>query len=166
MEREKNDTHHISNSLKSKRTNYLTPEGLAKFQSQLAELQSIRQLKLLEHTPENINLDNLSYDSLDNELTLIDRAIFRLERLTSNNVLITKQPNDMIVAIGNTIRIEIEGEIREIIIVGTAEADPNQNLISNESPVGKSILGRKVGETVEIVTTNQTLLCKIISIVR
>lgn len=166
MEREKNETPYISNSLKSKRSNYLTPVGLAKFQSQLAELQSIRQLKLLEHTPENINLDNLSYDSLDNELTLIDRAIFRLERLTSNNVLITKQPNDMIVAIGDTIRIEIEGEIREIIIVGTAEADPNQNLISNESPVGKSILGRKIGETVEVITTNQTFPCKIISIVR
>lgn len=166
MEREKNDTHHISNSLKSKRTNYLTPEGLAKFQSQLAELQSIRRLKLLEHTPENINLDNLSYDSLNNELMLIDSSIFRLERLISNNILITKQSNDMIVAIGNIIRIKIEGEIREITIVGTAEADPNQNLISNESPLGKSILGRKVGETVEVVTTNQTLLCKIISIVR
>lgn len=166
MEREKNDTHHISNSLNSKRINYLTPEGLAKFQSQLAELQSIRQLKLLEHTPENINLDNLSYDSLNNELMLIDSSIFRLERLISNSILITKQSNDMIVAIGNIIRIKIEGEIREITIVGTAEADPNQNLISNESPLGKSILGRKVGETVEVVTTNQTLFCKIISIVK
>lgn len=164
--KEKN-TSYTPNELKFKQINYLTSDGLKEFKTQLLELYDLRRIKLLEHTDlssEKANLDNLVPDFLSDELSLIDRSISRLERLIGNSILIPQQSDKTHINLGNKVRILIEEEIKEITIVGTAEANPSKNMISNESPVGKNLLGKMVGEVVKIQTPNNEFYCEILAI--
>lgn len=170
MERGKErEVTYTSKELKSKQVNYLTPNGLEEFKTKLLELYDLRRIKLLEHTDlssEKINLDNLARDFLSDELSLIDTSIFRLERLIGNSALISQQSDKTHINLGSKVRIIMEGEIIEITIVGTLEANPSKNMISNESPVGKNLLGKTVGEVVKIQIPNNEFYCEILAILK
>lgn len=81
----------------------------------------------------------------------MERKIFDLENLVKDAVIIEKN-TDGTIQMGSVIKVKNDGEIYEYTIVGSREADPGKNLISNESPLGKSFLGRKKGELINVQT--------------
>jgi len=96
----------------------------------------------------------------------LNSRITELENVLKNVELIKTPPKkeqDRI-HLGSKILIELDGQIDEFIIVGTLEADPAEKKISDESPIGKALLGRRVGETVAVKTPIMNHLCKIIKI--
>ena len=99
--------------------------------------------------------ENAEYDDAKNEQMMLEHRISQLEeRLANAQVIDKKRVDTSVVSIGAVVRLrDVDAkETTEYFIVGSAEANPAENKLSNESPVGKAIMGRKKGETVEVVT--------------
>lgn len=135
----------------------LTYDGLKKREEELDELKTIRRKEVAEKIKEARGQGDLSenaeYDAAKDEQAEIEARIATLEKMLKNAEVIDDDDikNDVI-TIGSRVLVfdkEFDEET-EYSIVGSAEADPMQNLISNESPVGRGLLGHKVGETVQI----------------
>lgn len=95
--------------------------------------------------------ENASYTAAKDAQANLERKIFELENLVINAVIVEKN-SDGTVQIGSAVKVKNEDEIYEYTIVGTREANPGKNLISNESPLGKAFLGKKKGEKVDVQT--------------
>lgn len=148
---------------------YLTEAGLEEIQKELDYLK-------LEKRPEVINAlkdarslgdlsENAEYDAARNEQAMVEGKIQELERMVENAVII-KDVNTDFVSIGTTVTIEyVEDQDTEMYsIVGSKEADPFQNKISNESPIAQAIMGLKVGEVVTVDSPNGKYDVKIVAI--
>lgn len=149
---------------------YLTPAGLRKHQAEYEKLkksragkkQKMKELKDELWRPEDLNPD---YETLRTELNFLERRLRELENILKNTkILKFSKQSPKRVTIGATVKIEIEGEIEEFTIVGTLETDPLKKRISTESPIGKAILGKAVGETIKCKTEIVNYSCKIIEI--
>jgi transcription elongation factor GreA len=111
--------------------------------------------------------ENAEYDDAKNEQAMLEHKIAQLEeRLLSARVITKKEISKDAVSVGSKVRLRDMGANKtfEYHIVGSAEANPTENKLSNESPVGKAILGRKKGETVEVTAPRGTLKFKILEI--
>lgn len=138
---------------------YLTLEGLSKYKEEYEELKKLqkeKKLKIRESRdelwrPEDLNPD---FETLRTELNFIEEKIKKIEEVLKNAKIIrgSASPPKKVI-LGRTVVVEVNGEIDEFTIVGTMEANPSQGKISNESPVGKALLGRKIGETVIVQTS-------------
>lgn len=148
---------------------YLTQEGLDSLKKELDYLK-------LEKRPEVINAlkearalgdlsENAEYDAARNEQAIVENRIKELEVMIENAVLINEVSTDK-VSIGNTVTIKYEDDddTEEYSIVGSKEADPFTNKISNESPIAQAILGRKKGDTVTVDSPNGKYNVKIVAI--
>ena len=148
---------------------YLTEEGLEELKTELDELKLVKR-------PEVINAlkdaraqgdlsENAEYDAARTEQAIVESRIKELEVMLENAVVITKTDSD-VVTIGNTVTLEYveDGDTEEYSIVGSKEADPFLNKISNESPIAKAIMGLKVGSTVSVDSPNGTYSVKILAI--
>ncbi|HHV78486.1 MAG TPA: transcription elongation factor GreA [Firmicutes bacterium] len=135
----------------------LSPEGLKKLEEELEYLKSVKRREVAERIKQarefgDIN-ENSEYDDAKNEQAFIEGRILTLENLIRNaKVVSSEDSNDSVVTVGSTVvvRDSSSGEVFEYSIVGSAEADPAKNKISNESPVGKALLGQRVGKRVSI----------------
>lgn len=135
----------------------LTQDGLRKLEEELEHLKSVKRREVAERIKVAIGYGDISenseYEDAKNEQAFIEGRIITLEKMLRNARIIN---NDEIetdsVSIGSTVLIkDLEfGDELEYTIVGTAESDPSQNKISNESPVGKAILGKKKGAVVDV----------------
>ena len=138
----------------SPRQFYLTKEKLKELKKEYEVLKKLRAVKTRNEAPsilesEDINPEWLSFRE---DLDLLEMRLAEVENILKN-VKIIRAPskkNQAAVAIGATVFVEIDGEDDEFRIVGTLEADPAENKISDESPIGRALLGRKVGETAVI----------------
>ncbi len=135
----------------------LTPEGLKKLEDELDYLKSVKRREVAERIKIAIGYGDISenseYDDAKNEQAFIEGRIITLEKMLRNAKIITgNDKSSDVVAIGSTVKLKDLEFNDELIytIVGSAEADPLSNKISNESPVGKAILGKKVGTVVEV----------------
>lgn len=135
----------------------LTPEGLAKLEQELEDLKTVKRKEVAARIKEAISYGDISenseYEEAKNEQAFIEGRILTLEKMLRNARIITNEDVDIgIVSIGATVRLkDLEfGDIVEYTIVGSAESDPLNNKISNESPVGQALLGRKKGEIVDV----------------
>lgn len=148
---------------------YLTASGLDEIKKELEYLK-------LEKRPEVINAlkearalgdlsENAEYDAARAEQAQVESKIQELEAMIENVVLITEVNNDE-VSIGNSVKLKYidDDEIEEYTIVGSKEADPFNNKISNESPIAKAILGLKVGDVVAVDSPNGQYKVEIIEI--
>src|SRR5207253_4108900 len=111
--------------------------------------------------------ENAEYDDAKNEQALLEHRIAQLEeRLLSARVIEKKDIAKDVVSVGSKVKLRhiAANKTFEYHIVGSAEADPAQNKLSNESPVGKAILGHKKGETVEVAAPRGSLKFKILDI--
>ena len=147
---------------------YLTRQGLEKIKKEYQDLKSLKLAKTKGEIPkiwhsEDINPEYLSFQE---DLSFLETRIAELENIFKNVDLIKPPPKEKrnIINLGATVLAEIDGEIDEFTMVGTLEADPSNHKISNESPIGQSLLGRRVGETVVIKTSIVNHSCKIIKI--
>ena len=107
--------------------------------------------------------ENGLYKAAKQELNDLDRNIRNLKYLIKY-AHITVPTNNNFVQIGHKVLVETEGEKKEFLLVGEYEVDPKQNKISNKSPIGHNLMGRKVGENISITTPNRQIEMRIISI--
>lgn len=148
---------------------YLTQEGLAELKSELDELINVKRPANIKAIKEARALGDLSenadYDAAKNDQAEIEGKIKRIEKMLENVEIIEKVSTDK-VSIGSTVAIEYvdDEEEDEYKIVGSQEADPFQSKISNESPIAKALLNRKVGDVVEVESPNGVYKIKITEI--
>lgn len=136
---------------------YLTKEGLEKIKKEYQELKKIKILKTKEGMPKILHSEDLDpeYLALHEDLSLLGYRINELENILENVAIIKTPPKNKqnIVNLGAIVTLEeSSGETNEFMIVGTLEANPSEGKISSESPVGKAILGRKIGEEVYVTS--------------
>ncbi len=149
---------------------YLTQEGLDELKKELEHLK-------FEKRPEVINAlkdaralgdlsENAEYDAARQEQAIVEGRIVELEAMIENAVVIEKKATDS-VSIGTKVKIEYvdDKETDEYSIVGSKEADPFLNKISNESPIAQAIMGLKVGDVAHVVSPNGQYDVKILEIV-
>ena len=149
---------------------FLTPEGLAKVQAELEYLRTVRRpavADLIHQAKELGNtVDNAEYDDAKNEQAFVEGRILKLEQMLKNVTIIKEETTPSTsVRIGSKVKVvSPEGEEEEYVIVGSAEASPRNGKISNESPVGMALLGRRPGEDIQVLVPAGVLHYKIVDI--
>ena len=149
----------------------LTREGYTALKKEIEELSTTRRREVAERIKIAREFgdiaENAEYDSAKNEQAMLEARIAKLEeRLASARVIEKRDISKDVVSVGSTVRLR-DVDARQTVeyrIVGSAEANPAQLKLSNESPVGKAILGHKKGETVEVTTPRGSLKYKILEI--
>ena len=139
---------------------YLTNEGFLEIEEELNYLKEVKRPEVIKALKDARALGDLSenadYDAARNEQAKVEGRILELEKLLEVAELIEKRYNDK-VGLGATVKIMYDGDeddTEEYRIVGSKEADPSNNKISNESPLAKAIMGAKVGDTCTVESPN------------
>ena len=149
----------------------LTPEGYEKLKQEIEYLSTSKRREVAERIRVAREFgdiqENAEYDDAKNEQMLLEHRIATLEeRLRNARVIDAEEISTDVVSIGSLVRLrDVDAkQTFEYHIVGSTEADPSANKLSNESPVGKAIIGRKKGETVEVTAPRGALKFKILDI--
>ncbi len=136
---------------------YLTKEGVAELKKELEELVKVKRPEILERVAQARNLGDLSenaeYTAAREELVFIDGRIDELEELLKEVILIQEnasQGDNSTVKLGSTVTLNQGGKKDIYTVVGEWEADPIEKKISHQSPLGKALIGKNVGDTVEV----------------
>ena len=151
--------------------NVLTPEGLRRLEDELEHLKTVKRKEIAERIKASKEFgdisENAEYEDAKNEQAFIEGRILQLDQIlrTARVVDNNNAPSDTI-TVGATVRVKELGSGEEIsyTIVGSAEADPDQDRISNESPVGRALLGRRAGETVDVTVPVGKLKYRVLKI--
>ncbi|MBM4401438.1 MAG: transcription elongation factor GreA [Crenarchaeota archaeon] len=136
---------------------HLTKEGLTKLESELKQLISVQRADVAEKIKRAREVggteNNAEYDDAKNDQAFVEGRILILENLIKNAVIIEAPAAPGLVELGDKVLIQNQdGKIEQFTIVGSAEANPVEGKISNESPVGRALLGKKTGDKVEVKT--------------
>jgi transcription elongation factor GreA len=149
---------------------FLTPEGRAKLDAELNHLRDVVRPQVAEriHAAKEFSdtIDNAEFDEAKNEQSFVEGRILTLEKMLANSVIIesgTATPD--IVRLGSRVAVvDQDGEEEHFTIVGSAEVNLREGKISNESPVGRALLGRHIGDEVEVAAPAGTLRFRISTI--
>lgn len=152
---------------------FLTEEGLHKIEGELDHLKSVKRKEIAERIKVALGFGDISenseYDEAKNEQAQLEERISKLENMLRNAVLIDESEitTDK-VSVGSRVMVkDLEyDEEMEYIIVGSAEADPFEGKISNESPLGDSLIGKEKGDVVKVPVPDGTIEYEIINITR
>ena len=134
----------------------LTPQGLETLQRELDDLQTTKRREVAERIKEAREFGDISenseYDDAKNEQAMLESRIMTLEdKLRSASVIDASELSPDVVRVGSQVSVKDDkGKSLTYTIVGSTEADPGANRLSNESPVGKALVGRKKGEAVKV----------------
>jgi transcription elongation factor GreA len=135
----------------------MTREGLERLEKELEHLRTVRRQEVAERIHQSKELasaqNNAEYEEAKNEQAFVEGRIMTLERLIQNATIIDEEAahHSGRVALGSKVTaVTAEGKKMEYTIVGPAEARPTDGLISNESPVGRALLGKRVGDEVQV----------------
>ncbi len=146
----------------------LTKEGAAELEAELRTLTAKRSTiaESIKSARELGDLaENAEYQSARQEQERNEKRIAEIEHILKNTKLINTPKSDDKVLLGVTVKLKSSnGKSKEFQVVGTVEADPLNGKISDESPIGKALLGKKVGEEIEIKTPAETTSYKITEI--
>ena len=149
----------------------LTRDGLEKLEQELEDLKTVKRKEVADRIKQAIGFGDLSenseYEDAKNEQAFIEGRILTLEKMLRNVKVIEDDTTvEGVVSIGSVIKVrDIEmDEEEEYKLVGTIEADPMNNRISNESPVGRAIIGHKVGEIVDVEVPMGVIKYEILSV--
>lgn len=152
-------------------THYLTPEGLANLEKRLQELKEVRRPQVAERLRLALEeggelAENAEYEDAKNEQAFIEGEIMRLEAIINSAEIIQANKNKDVVGIGSHVTVKEQGEkVEEVYhIVGSAEAKPSEGKLSLESPLGKALLGKKVGEKVTVAAPDGPIVFKVVKI--
>jgi transcription elongation factor GreA len=133
---------------------YLSKEGLEKLREELDDLVNVRRAEVaarIHEAKEHGDVtENAEYEDAKNQQAFVEGRIQALSALIKNAVIIDQNHSTTHVQIGSTVELESDGSRERYTIVGSAEADPGAGRISNESPVGRALLGRKKGDKVVV----------------
>ena len=132
----------------------LTKEGLDKLATELEELRTIRRAEVAERIKYAKDFgdisENAEYEAAKNEQGMLEGRILTLEMMVRNAVIIEQVEVGGVVQVGSTVEVKDEFGIQAFTIVGPAEVDVTSGRISMESPVGKALLGRRIGDKVAV----------------
>lgn len=151
----------------------LTPEGLAKLENELDNLKSVTRKEVAERIKQALAFGDISenseYDQAKNEQAKVEERIIKLENILRNAKVIDEDEitTDSVSVGSKVVVLDIEfDEKMEYTIVGSAEADPYNGKISNESPVGSALIGGKAGDVVDVQVPDGVIKYEILSIAR
>ena len=136
----------------------LTPEGQAKLEDELRHLETVRRREVGERIKEAKEFGDISenseYDDAKNEQAWVESRIAEISQILAHATLIESPKRRDRVTLGARVHLkDIEsGDVHTYQLVGSAEADPTNGRISNESPVGQAVMGAKKGDTVKVTT--------------
>ena len=148
----------------------LTAEGLKKLEDELAYYKSVRRIEVSQRIKTAIEYgdssENSAYDDAKNEQAFIEGHISELENKINTAKIIDESVKGDVVSVGSKVTVldTMYNDELEYVIVGSSEADPFNNRISNESPVGKAILGKRQGDEVEVSTPDGPVTFKVLAI--
>jgi transcription elongation factor GreA len=138
-------------------TSYLTREGYNRLQDELDYLRTVRRQEVADRLHEaleggDVGVDpDAEYEAAKNEQAFVEGRIKELEILLSNARIIDAPEKTDVVTVGSRVTIQEDGsDQEEYVIVGAAEANPREGRISNESPLGKSLIGKRVGDSAAV----------------
>ena len=148
-------------------TKFLTEEGRTRLMAELEDLKTVQRPGIIKRIHEakefgELNEGNESGE-VRNEQAFIEGRIMMLERLLKDAVVISQHSSDA-VTIGSTVRLRSDDRESEYTIVGTDEIDLGARKISNESPLGQALVGRKIGDSVTVQTPRGAHLHEILAI--
>ena len=147
----------------------LTPEGLENLKKEIEYLSTDKRREVAERIKEAREFGDISenseYDDAKNEQAMLEARIAQLEERLRDAIVIDEAglPDD-VVSLGTHVTLKLPTGEATFQVVGSAESDPDENRLSNESPIGKAILGRKKGEVVEVSAPRGALKFKILAI--
>lgn len=151
-------------------TTFLTKEGFQKLQEELDHLRTAKRQEVAERLHEAMEggelIENAEYEAAKNEQAFVEGRIQELEVILATARLIEDngKSKEGLIQVGSTVTIEEDGEAATYTIVGAAEANPREGKISNESPIGKAILGHKAGETLQVEAPGGHFKVKIVKV--
>jgi transcription elongation factor GreA len=154
----------------SNKENFLTPEGLAKLENELEYLRTVRRKEVAEKIQQSKELRSSvispEYEEAKNEQGFVEGRILEIEMIIKNAKIIHHEDiNVDFVEVGNEVRVQLQdGSEEHYTIVGSAEAKPGEGRISNESPMGKALLGKRVEDEVEVEAPAGPLKLRILEI--
>lgn len=148
---------------------YITKEGLSKLESDLNYFISVKRpevaVKIKRAREVGSTENNAEYDDAKNEQAFVEGKILYLENVIKNATVIEAPANPGVVEIGDVVLIQNQdGKMEQFTIVGSAEADPLNGKISDSSPVGKALLGKKTGDAVQVTTPAGLLRLQILEV--
>lgn len=150
---------------------YLTKEGLEELKKEHEGLTKVKRPDVLGRVSSSRSLGDLSenaeYGAAREELSFIDGRIAELEELIKHAVLLRdsqKAKGSHEVRLGSKVTLHVDGKRETFTVVGEWEADPSEKKISHESPLGKALIGRKVGEKVQVEAPAGKIFYKVIDI--
>ena len=147
---------------------YLTKERLEELKSELNSLKTGKRVEVadkLKRAKEFGDLsENAEYHAAKDEQANVERRIGDLEEIVRNAVVIKEIANQEMIDIGSTIEVRRDDQILKFKIVGSEEAKPEKGFISNESPLGSGLIGRKVGDFVAVDAPNGKIQYKVVKI--
>jgi transcription elongation factor GreA len=134
---------------------FLTAEGLKKLEQELEYLRTTKRAEIAERLHQAMEdgelIENAEYEAAKNEQAFVEGRILTLETMLNSAVIIKGDGPQGQVHLGSTVTVREEGSLPEKYqLVGAAEADPRHGRISNESPLGKALMGRKVGDEIKV----------------
>jgi len=149
----------------------LTNKGKEKIEAELEQLKTVRRKEIAGRIKQAIEFGDISenseYDEAKNEQAQIEERIMKLENILKKAVIIDEDDiSTEMVSVGSKVHLRENGDENEVsyTIVGSAEADPYEAKISNESPVGRALLGKKVGDKVEVQIPDGVTLYEVMKI--
>ena len=149
-------------------TKFLTKEGFQKLQDELDHLRTVKRQEVADRLHEAMEggelIENAEYEAAKNEQAFVEGRIQTLSALVKNAVVIEENHQSTHVQIGSTVSLQSDDGKESFQIVGSAEAAPAEGKISNESPVGRALLGRKKGDEVTVSVPAGDTKYKILSI--
>ena len=148
---------------------YLTADGAAKLQDELEDLTEVQRPALARRLREAIRMGDLSenadYIAAKEDQAFLEGKILELEYTLNRAAIIEEDTNTGMVSVGVKVTIsENDGEPEVYTLVGPTEADPGQGQISNQSPIGKALMGKSPGDTVNVDTPGGKLILRIIKL--
>lgn len=147
---------------------YLSQEGIETIKKELQELKNKKRQEIAKRLQEAKDLGDLSenaeYSEAKEAQSFNESHIAELEELLKNAIVIKTPSVENIIGIGSKIEVKSDNNMEIFSIVGSPEAKPQEGKISNESPLGRAFLGRKVGDEVEVKTPGGIVKYKIIKI--
>lgn len=147
---------------------YLSPEGIETIKKELQELKNKKRQEIAKRLQEAKDLGDLSenaeYFEAKEAQSFNESRVAELEELLKNAIVIKTPSAENIVGIGSKIEVKLNNNIEVFSVVGSTEAKPQEGKISNESPLGRAFLSKKIGDEVEIKTPGGIVKYKIIKI--
>jgi transcription elongation factor GreA len=147
---------------------YLTPEGVARLKEELEDLTHNQRQKValrLKEAKEYGDLsENTAWDDAKDQQAFVEGRIAEIENILRHSSVIESPKGHTQVSLGSTVHLELEDGTQKYKIVGSTEANPEVGFISNESPIGRALIGKKPGDVVEVSVPSGTMTYKVLKV--